>query len=1007
VAQIEKCLAVAERPPLISEDSLPEAQRLVRDAVNSTFVPVEEKLLHQDFFIQAGEHPERTALLWDESGQKRGMTYGGLADRALRLAALLIAKGVRSGTVVAVTLPPGPDQVVAVLAVLAAGAAYVPIGVNQPDGRRERICRQGGISHLVTARKLRPVLAVCTDLTVITVDEAKHIAPLPQPLPLDPEALAYVIFTSGSTGEPKGVEITHGAVYNTIFDINNRFAVNESDRILAVSALDFDLSVYDLFGLLSVGGGVVLPDESVRREAPIWLELIRRMKVTIWNSVPALLEMLLTASGAAECLTTLRLTLVSGDWVGLDLYDRLRQKTQNCRFIALGGATEASIWSNYFEVHSIDPSWKSIPYGKPLNNQCFRVVDQMGRDCPDMVTGELWIGGKGVASGYRGNPELTRRSFRNADGVRWYRTGDLGRYRPDGVIEFLGRADQQVKLRGYRIELGEIEAVLRQYAGVSRAVAAMATIGGAPHLVAGVVAESVGEEMEEIRNVFSGSQEAAPAVFRAALREIQAQIVEVWLLEVLDLGGLVENPAQNLNLTQKLQVAEVQQPLLQLWLRWLNDRKVLTVAAGTVQAGPRLREVLQYAETVKPTMKNSHEVIRNEFLSDIGRRLLRRCNDYRAILSCRPAAATLLDDDLLAPECLASRDPGTISGLALLVAQIKQLAQAAGKPLEIALLGGRSGLFALQLLERLDLAELHLTFFETAPSMVAAAKMRLAALPHGVDYVILSDDYVPEQFCYRFDIVLAINTLHRYCDPYQGCAIAILLLRNGGKLFALEHCELTPIALVTAAVLDKGFTELDHERRQAGSPMLPASEWLKLFKKAGFNDVRSTALPDSFTEFLEAVCPVSRRELLAKEILNLAATLLPAYMLPEKIAILPSLPLSANGKVNRQAVSALFESDVIGNDGGKPQEGMEEEVAGIWKKLLNVNSLGRSRDFFKSGGDSLLATRFLAEVKERFGVELSLKELFVTPALFQVAALLDSKLSELERDRGALVEGEI
>ncbi|MFI6394405.1 AMP-binding protein, partial [Nonomuraea sp. NPDC050540] len=188
--------------------------------------------------------------------------------------------------------------------------------------------------------------------------------------------------------------------------------------------------------------------------------------VTVWNTVPALLDMLLTADRGV--LGSLRLAMVSGDWVPLDLSARLAAAAPDCELIALGGATEASIWSNYCPVPAkVPPEWLSVPYGRPLANQCFRVVDSAGKDCPDWVAGELWIGGAGVAKGYRGDPETTGAKF--VDG--WYRTGDLGRYRPDGTLEFLGRLDHQVKIRGHRIELGEIEAALLTHPHVDRAVA--------------------------------------------------------------------------------------------------------------------------------------------------------------------------------------------------------------------------------------------------------------------------------------------------------------------------------------------------------------------------------------------------------------------------------------------------------------------------------------------------------------------------------------------------------
>lgn len=448
-------------------DLLPTGQRTRREAHVETRAAPAGRGLHQAFFDLARARPERPALF--DAGHE--ICYGELAGRALRLAAVLRAEGVERGEPVAVSLPRGADQVVAVLGVLAAGGCYVPIGPDQPPARRQRILTTAGIRQIVTAA---------------TVASSADRVPLERPVLGNGEESAYIIFTSGSTGEPKGVEITHRAALNTIDAVTRQHGIGADDRVLAVSALDFDLSVYDIFGLLGVGGAVVVVSEEDRREATAWLELTHRHRVTVWNSVPVLLDMLLTAAERAVEPLPLRVALLSGDWIGLDLPPRLTAATAGSgRFTALGGATEAAIWSNQFEVEGVAPAgWTSIPYGVPLPNQAYRVVGALGQDCPDWVPGELWIGGAGLAVGYRGAPALTSERFVTQAGRRWYRTGDLGRFRPSGLLEFLGRHDHQIKLRGHRIELGEIEAALHSLPNVRHAVAVLLDT---PHALAAAV----------------------------------------------------------------------------------------------------------------------------------------------------------------------------------------------------------------------------------------------------------------------------------------------------------------------------------------------------------------------------------------------------------------------------------------------------------------------------------------------------------------------------------------
>ncbi|TXC99818.1 non-ribosomal peptide synthetase [Streptomyces sp. ISID311] len=462
---------------------LPPAQRTARDRANDTAAVQRETCLHAPFFRNAALRPDAPAIL--VAGTDRSVTYYELSLRARRIAALLAAHDVAPGEPVAVCLPKGPDQIAAVLGVLAAGAAYVPVGVDQPRVRRDRILTGAGVRLALAADT-----AADWPVTTLPLTEADRYEPLESPAVAAPDQLAYVIFTSGSTGDPKGVEITHGAAANTVEDINDRYAVGADDCVLAVSALDFDLSVYDVFGLLSAGGALVTVAEDERRDAQRWADLCVRHGVTVWNTVPALLDMLLTVAEHQPHRVPgeLRLALLSGDWIGLDLPGRLSALVPSCQLVGLGGATEAAIWSNAHDVEGPLPGWPSIPYGRPLRNQSYRVVDPRGgADRPDWVTGELWIGGVGLARGYCGAPDMTSARFVTAGGRRWYRTGDLGRYRPGGLLEFLGRTDDQVKIRGHRIELGEIEAALAAHPDVARAAVAVSGTGAARELVTAVV----------------------------------------------------------------------------------------------------------------------------------------------------------------------------------------------------------------------------------------------------------------------------------------------------------------------------------------------------------------------------------------------------------------------------------------------------------------------------------------------------------------------------------------
>ena len=457
---------------------LPTAQQLIRKQVNTVTAPLPSTTLIEPIFAYAKANPTSIALIYNE----QEISYKELTTQALKIANLLVSKGLKTGEPVAVSLPRGPMQIMAVLGVLAAGGAYVPVSTTQPTSRQQKIFNTAEIRLVLCNQPLFED----SQFEFISPLLAMDLKPLAEPVKVDNKSLAYIIFTSGSTGEPKGVEISHQAALNTIVDICQRYHIDNSSCALAVSSLDFDLSVFDIFGLLGVGGRLVLISDEERRDAASWLQLIFEHDVCVWNSVPILLDMLLVVATHDTRTLPLKTVLLSGDWIGLDLPVRLAQCCGKLpKLVAMGGATEGSIWSNAFDVTlPLPEQWSSIPYGYPLTNQCYRVVDALGRDCPDYVAGELWIGGAGVALGYRGAPELTAERFVELNGMRWYRTGDRGRYWPDGTLEFLGRQDHQVKVRGHRIELGEIESALAGLPEIARAVAV--TVGMPPQLAAAI-----------------------------------------------------------------------------------------------------------------------------------------------------------------------------------------------------------------------------------------------------------------------------------------------------------------------------------------------------------------------------------------------------------------------------------------------------------------------------------------------------------------------------------------
>ncbi|MCT4353755.1 amino acid adenylation domain-containing protein [Streptomyces sp. Je 1-79] len=483
---------------LLPEDEL---HRMLVDWNDTASDLPHDVCLHTAFEARAAEAPDALALV----GGDRTWTYREVNEAANRLAHRLRDLGIGPDRRVGICLDRCAELLIAVLGVLKAGGAYVPL---DPDYPRQRLATMvAGTSCAVVISRSGPAGSlplpdIGPDTPVVLLDRDEAVlAGFPAHNPAGgatPDDLAYVIHTSGSTGAPKPIALRHRGVMNNIADLNTRFGVGPGDRVLALSSPSFDMSVYEFLGLTTAGGTVILPEPERAKDPEHWADLLAGHRVTVWNSAPALLDMVVDhlESTGARPLDDLRLALLGGDWIPVSLPDRARAQAPALRFVALGGATESSIHSTIHEVTKTDARWTSIPYGRPMANQRTYILDEALQPVPPGVPGELHLAGIGLARDYLGRPEQTAERFfewscGEVSGERLYRTGDVARYGPDGLIELLGRADFQVKLHGLRIELGEIEAVLRAHDTVREAVVTAQPDGsGDRRLVAYVVAET-------------------------------------------------------------------------------------------------------------------------------------------------------------------------------------------------------------------------------------------------------------------------------------------------------------------------------------------------------------------------------------------------------------------------------------------------------------------------------------------------------------------------------------
>jgi amino acid adenylation domain-containing protein len=454
-------------------DLVPHAHLVGRQLVNATEAAFEDRLLHTPIAEHAASRPDALAVYTPD----RTLTYRELSRRVNQVGNVLRGRGVRPNQLVAVVMERGWEQIVAAHGILAAGGAYLPIDPHVPAERLRHLLSQGEVEFVLTQQRLTSTVDWPSGMTLLAVDGDFDGCPAD---PLEPVQqstdLAYVIYTSGSTGLPKGVMVEHRGVWNMIVDINRRLGVGPEDRCIAVSAMVFDLSVYDIFGMIAAGGCVVMPAPSPTPDTAHWARIIADAGVTFWNSAPQLLEMLLLhleSTGDAAAIASLRTVILAGDWMPLTLPDRLRALNPGITLYNAGGPAETCVWSICYPVGDVDPEWVSMPYGRPISNQRYHVLDKQLHHRPAWVPGELHVTSEvGLAKGYWRDDVRTKERFLTLPGTGEpaYATGDVGRYLPDGTIELLGRTDLQVKIQGVRIELGEVEAVLTQYPGVRTAV---------------------------------------------------------------------------------------------------------------------------------------------------------------------------------------------------------------------------------------------------------------------------------------------------------------------------------------------------------------------------------------------------------------------------------------------------------------------------------------------------------------------------------------------------------
>ncbi|NIF21642.1 non-ribosomal peptide synthetase [Candidatus Pantoea multigeneris] len=943
--------AIWQQPAQVA---LPEWQREQRLQVNHVRAPLPEGGLHLPFFAQAQQTPDALAV----SDPQQHMTYRQLADAALTIAGHLQQRGITPGEPVAITLEKGVMQAVAVLGAMAAGAVWVPVDVSQPAERRQQILTNAGIQWVLTYQQV----AACgvSGEWRIDVDALHGSKALEAPHAPRSSAVAYIIYTSGSTGQPKGVVMGHQAARNTVEDINRRFAVHASDRVLALAQLGFDLAIYDLFGPLSVGGAVIYPEPARATDPSHWIERIESQQVTLWNSVPALMQMLESAL-QHQPLATLRLALLSGDWIPLTLPESLATRLPQLQLVALGGATEAAIWSNYHCWQGRDAAWRSIPYGLPLTNQGFRVLDESMADCPVWLPGNLYISGAGLAQGYLNDAEKTARHFIHHphDQQRLYWTGDRARYLPNGELEFLGRADNQLKIKGHRIEPGEIEAALSALPGVENACVVPHGEGNQRQLL-GLVIPALQAPVPVDYARLTDSIDSATASLTQHISAAQLQQA----MTALDAVVLqkMRDTLQSYGLSGDFSEAALRETAVDTRFFWLVRRwQAMVAQAGALPpySWPQVEALWQPLLEGPAFLAYIHSNLEN--LTGL---LEGRVDAHKLLF---PQGQLTHVQALYRENLMAKYLNQAVSTL---VSQIAQQ-QEAERPLRILEVGAGTGGTTADVLAALSHQAVDYHFTDVAAFFLPEARSRYGertGMHFGllnIDDDIRSQGYHPESF----DIVLAAGVLENARDQRRALENIRLLTAPQGWVILTEPTRECPWIMASQAFM---MTPPEDRDRQQES-YLDQHSWQVLLQSVNQDPVLCLPQPEHVLQqqgFHLLAQQIKRdRAPLYPQVLQAALQQkLPRHMIPTQIQSVAALPLTPNGKVDRKTAASWWVAATEEGDATQdlqPQgDALEQLLSQHWAEALGIKQIALDEDVYHQGADSLIMARMAGKLRQ-------------------------------------------
>jgi amino acid adenylation domain-containing protein/non-ribosomal peptide synthase protein (TIGR01720 family) len=1018
---------------------------------NATAAPYDTDVCLQTLFEAAvARDPDATAVVCRE----RRLSYREVNAQSNQLAWWLMKHGLAPGDNVAVLLDRGAEMIPALLGTLKAGGAYVPMEPAFPAVRVAHIVARTGVRIVITNQRHAALFAErerFPDVQHVVSIDAGDLAALPThdpPRRNHPGDVAYTIFTSGSTGMPKGVVVTHRPVVNLIGWVNRTFGVGPADRMLFVTSLCFDLSVYDVFGILAAGGSIHVADDAEVRDPVALGQLLAGGEITFWDSAPAALRRVVPLLPAqAHDTSRLRLVFLSGDWVPVTLPDEIRTRFPGATVVALGGATEAAIWSNFHVVGAVDPAWPSIPYGRPITNARYYVLDEEYHPCPVGVPGELYIGGECLAVGYGGEPTVTATKFvpdphSPRPGATMYRTGDRARFWDDGTIEFLGRLDHMVKIRGFRVEPGEVETLLNRHPAVREAL---------------VVADADGRDDARL---------VAYVVPQHAAEQDDAGLVQRWstVFENVYARANPEDAAFNIaGWTDSYRGAAIAGDQMREWVDGTVRRllavphaSVLEIGCGT---GLLLARVAPSATRYVATDVSEQALafVRERLLPDLAlpddRVELHHlgADDIAALGAQRfdlvvinsvaqyfPHVRYLVD---VVRQALAMVAPGG----AIFVGDVRNRALLRALHTSVQLEQAAATLATDALRHRVDEQESREAELTVDPALFAELRRRFPAITD-VAVLLKPGAAINELTAFRYDVILTVagaqdreatRALRWGQDLTELCEVEARAAGARGVVVTdLPNARVTTALAAVAALAEpgagtvadlrarasgaaRGQDPADAVRRMCATGWLAEAAWplsgdpgrFDLVLRRSPESIESPASVASVARTLEPSPPAPAydeadatdaawerhandpgegdfRARLVPRLRSYLGANLPEYLVPSVFVLLRALPVTANGKVDRAALPAPSSARIGGAaDYVAASTQVEQRLARIWCEVLGIDRVGIHDRYFELGGDSILSIQIMSRAAQE-GLRFQLRDLFQYQTIAELAQVV-------------------